>query len=138
MELPGTRMMPPPTRFLARLIGLFLIIMSLAMLVQREGLAPAIIALVHDRAALLVVAMLGLVAGLAMVLAHNAWSGGVVPVTVTLIGWFLLLRNALVLFLPPDALLALFDAFHIERFYYLYGVIDLLIGIFLTSAGFRR
>jgi hypothetical protein len=129
--------MLPRTSFLARLIGLFLIVVSLAMLVQKQGLAPAISALVQDHAALLVVAMIGLAAGLAMILVHNVWSGGVLPVVVTLIGWFLMLRNALVLFLPPEALRALFDAFHVERFYYLYAIIDLLIGILLTLAGFR-
>ena len=131
-------MMPPRTRFLARLIGLFLIIVSLAMLLQKQELVTAITTLVHDRAALLVVAMIGLAAGLAMILAHNVWSGGVVPVIVTVIGWFLMLRNALVLFLPAESLVALVDAFHIERFYYLYAVIDLLIGVFLTAAAFRR
>ena len=55
----------------------------LAMLVQKQGLAPAITALVHDRAALLVAAMIGVVAGLAMALAHDVWSGGVVAVAVT-------------------------------------------------------
>ncbi len=130
--------MRPRTLFLARLIGLFLIVVSLAMLVQKQGLALAITALVHDRAALLVIAMIGLAGGLAMVLAHNVWSGGALPVIVTMIGWLLALRNALVLFLPAEALLALFDAFHVERFYYLYAVIDLLIGVYLTCAGFRR
>ncbi len=130
--------MRPRTLFLARLIGLFLIVVSLAMLVQKQGLALAITALVHDRAALLVIAMIGLAGGLAMVLAHNVWSGGALPVIVTMIGWLLALRNALVLFLPAEALLALFDAFHVERFYYLYAVIDLLIGVYLTWAGFRR
>src|SRR5262245_36747134 len=109
--------MLPRTSFLARLIGLFLIVVSLAMLVQKQGLAPAISALVQDRTALLVVAMIGLAAGLAMILVHNVWSRGVLPVVVTLIGSFLMLRDALVLFLPPEALRALFDAFHVERFY---------------------
>jgi hypothetical protein len=130
--------MLPRTQFLARLIGLFLIVVSLAMLVQKAGLATAIAALVHDRAALLVVAMLGLLAGLAMILAHNVWSGGVLPVVVTMIGWLLVLRNALILFLPADALVALFDALHVERFHYLYAVIDLLIGVGLAGASFQR
>jgi hypothetical protein len=30
---------------------------------------------------------MGLLGGLAMVLAHNVWSGGPLPVIVTLIGW---------------------------------------------------
>jgi hypothetical protein len=48
------------------------------------------------------------------------------------------LRNALILFLPADALVALFDALHVERFHSLYAVIDLLIGVGLTGASFRQ
>jgi hypothetical protein len=42
------------TVFLARLVGLFLLVFSLAMLVQRGAIEPALYALVEDRAALLV------------------------------------------------------------------------------------
>jgi hypothetical protein len=130
--------MQPRTLFLARLIGLFLIVVSLAMLVQKQGLAPSFEALIHDRVALLIIALIGLVAGLAMILAHNVWSGGVLPVAVTVIGWLLALRNALILLLPAHALVALFEALHVEQLYYVYAVIDLLIGVLLTSAAFRQ
>jgi hypothetical protein len=126
------------TVFLARLVGLFLLVLSLAMLVQRGSIEPAVYALVEDRAALLVVAMLGVVGGLAMVLAHNIWSGGPLPVIVTLVGWSLLIRNSLLLFLPSEAVVALFAAFHVDQLYYLYAVIDLAIGLYLTYAGFSR
>ncbi len=124
------------TIFLARLVGLFLLVLSLAMLVQRGAIEPVLYALVEDRAALLVVAMIGLVGGLAMVLAHNIWSGGPLPIIVTLIGWSMLVRNTLLLFLPSEAVVALFEAFHVDQLYYLYAVIDLAIGIYLTYAGF--
>jgi hypothetical protein len=126
------------TVFLARLVGLFLLVLSLAMLVQRGSIEPAVYALVEDRAALLVVAMLGVVGGLAMVLAHNIWSGGLLPVIVTLIGWSLLIRNSLLLCLPSEAVVALFEAFHVDQLYYLYAVIDFAIGLYLTYAGFSR
>ena len=131
-------MMQPRTVFLARLVGLFLLFLALAMLVQRGAIEPALYALVEDRAALLVVAMIGLLGGLAMILWHNIWSGGPLPVVVTLIGWSLLIRNSLLLFLPSEAVVALFQAFHVDQLYYLYAVIDLAIGIYLTYAGFRR
>jgi hypothetical protein len=131
-------MMQPRTLFLARLAGLFSLLVSLAMLVQAGTIGLAINALAHDRAALLVLGMMGLLGGLAMVLAHNVWSGGPLPVIVTLIGWWLLIRNMLLLFLPAQAIVALVDAFQVERFSYLYALIGLGIGLYLTYAGFSR
>jgi hypothetical protein len=125
------------TIFLARLVGLFVLVFSLAMLVQREAIESALYALVADRAALLVVTIIGLVGGLAMVLAHNIWSGGPVPVIVTLIGWWLLIKTAALLFLPAEAVVALFEGF-VDRLYYPVAVVDLAIGLYLTYAGFSR
>ena len=56
----------------------------------------------------------------------------------TVIRWLVLLRIVLILLLPADSLVALFDALHVERLSYLYAIIDLLIGVFLVGAGFRR
>ncbi len=126
------------TVFLARLVGLFFLLVSLATLVQAGAIGLAINALVHDRAALLVVGMMGLLGGLAMVLAHNVWSGGPLPVIVTVIGWWLLIRNVLLLFLPAQAIVAIVDAFQVERFSYLYALIGVGIGLYLTYAGFSR
>src|SRR5713101_4016773 len=119
-------MMQPRTLFLARLVGLFFLLVSLATLVQAGTIGLAINALVHDRAALLVAGMMGLLGGLAMVLAHNVWSGGPLPVIVTAIGWWLLIRNVLLLFLPAQAIVALVDAFQVERFSYLYALIGVV------------
>ncbi|HXA98224.1 MAG TPA: hypothetical protein VN323_21860 [Candidatus Dormibacteraeota bacterium] len=125
------------TLFLARLAGLFVLVFSLAMLVQRGAIESALYALVADRAALLVVTIVGLVGGLAMVLGHNVWSGGPVPVIVTLIGWWLLIKTAVLLLLPAEAVVALFEGF-VGRLYYPVAVIDLAIGLYLTYAGFSR
>lgn len=128
--------MQPRTVFLARLAGLFFLLVSLATLVQAGTIGLAMNALVHDRAVLLVVGMIGMLGGLAMVLGHNVWSGGALPVVVTLVGWWLLMRNVLLLFLPAQAVVALFDALQVERLHYLYSVIPLAIGLYLTYAGF--
>jgi hypothetical protein len=125
------------TLFLARLAGLFVLVFSLAMLVQRGAIESALYALVADRAALLVVTIIGLVGGLAMVLGHNVWSGGPVRVIVTLIGWWLLIKTAVLLLLPAEAVVTLFEGF-VGRLYYPVAVIDLAIGLYLTYAGFSR
>jgi hypothetical protein len=39
--------------------------------------------------------------GLAMVIGHNVWSGGALPVTVTVVGWLTLFKGLAFLLLPP-------------------------------------
>ena len=90
-----------------------------------------------DPPLLLFVEVLGLAAGLAVVLGHNIWSGGVLSVVVTLLGWLMLLRGAALLALSSDATIKLFNALRYEdRFYYYMGG-TLLLGLYLTIAGFR-
>jgi hypothetical protein len=84
-----------------------------------------------------VVGVLALVAGLAMVIGHNIWSGGAATVLVTLIGWATLVRALAVFYLTPDAIEGLFDAMHFDQFGQVYACISLLIGAYLTYAGFK-
>jgi hypothetical protein len=93
--------MPSRTLFLSRLIGLFTLIVVLSMLVDKARAMNMISALVHALSAVIVVGMLGVAAGLAIVLDHQLWSGGVLPVVVTLLGWVILIRGTILLFLPP-------------------------------------
>lgn len=90
------------TIFLSRLLGLFTLFVAFSMLVQRHVIIETAAAVIHDRPLLLVVGMIALTAGLAMVLSHNVWSGGVLPVVVTLFGWSLVIRGALLLLLSPQ------------------------------------
>ena len=85
------------TIFLGRLIGLSLLIISLAMLIQREAFVEAVGELIHHRPTMLVLGMLTLIAGLAMVLGHNVWSGGALPIMVTIVGWITLIRSVVLL-----------------------------------------
>jgi hypothetical protein len=74
------------TVFLARFLGLFLIIESLSMLTQKPAMLELATRLIRDRPLLFIVEVLGVLGGLAMVLGHTVWSGGLLPVVVTLIG----------------------------------------------------
>ena len=92
-------------------------------------------ALVHNPPLLLTFGMVWLIAGLAMVLGHNVWSGGALPVIVTLVGWLILLRGLLLLFLSPAAAVGLFAGLHFEQLFYLYAAISLILGVYLTYGG---
>jgi len=126
------------TIFLSRLLGLYCILAALAMITHKRMILDAVTVILHNSPALYIVGVLTLIAGLAMILGHNVWSGGVLPVVVTLLGWITLIKALLFLFLSPEAEARLFlDALHYEQFFYLYAGISLLIGVYLTYAGFR-
>jgi hypothetical protein len=130
--------MRPLTIFLSRLIGLFALVVSLAMALHRQSFIETAATLIHDRPLLLVLGMIALIAGLAMVFSHNVWSGGVLPVIVTLMGWIVLIRGLILLLLPPHAVVSLFEMLHFEELFYLYAAITFVIGFYLTYMGFRR
>lgn len=124
------------TVFLGRLIGLYCVLASLAMASHRQATVAAMTALVRAPPVLFLAGIIALIAGLAMVLGHNVWSGGALPVLVTLVGWITLVRGLLVLFLPPATETALFDGLQFDRFFYLYVGIAFVLGVYLSYAGF--
>jgi len=124
------------TVYLGKLIGLFLLIAALAMFLDKDSIVEMATALVDDRALLLIVGLLALGIGLAIVVGHNVWSGGLFPIVITLFGWSQLVRGLLLLFLPAEAQITFFQVMRLEDFFYLYAGISLAIGAYLTYAGF--
>ena len=125
--------MSPRTLFLGRLIGLYCVLISLSMITHKQALVEAVNALVHNPPVLFVAGVIATVAGLALILGHNVWSGGALPVIVTLVGWLALTKGLLILFLSPEAAADFFlGRLHFEEFYYWYSAGSLLLGIYLT------
>ncbi len=126
----------PRTIYLSKLIGLFLILVALSMLVERQPTLDFAAAVAHNHALLVIIGMIGVAAGLAMVLGHNVWSGGVLPVVVTLVGWLTLVRGAFCLFASPELFAKLYTTINFERFVYIPLGLNLVLGLYLTYAGF--
>ncbi len=126
------------TTFLSRLIGPYSILVPLSMLTHKEASMAAVNALVHSAPSMLLLGVITLAAGLAMVLAHNIWAGGAVPVVVTLIGWISLLKGLLFLFLPPEAMADLFESMHYQQLFPFSAAISILIGAYLLYGGFKQ
>ena len=126
------------TVFLSRLIGLYCILCATAMLIHRATVVATVTALVNDAPLMFIVGVLTLVAGLAMVLAHNVWSGGAATVVVTVVGWLTLAKGLLFLFLTPagEARFFLVDLRYQELFPVYVGI-SLALGLYLTYAGFK-
>ena len=129
--------MSPRTLFLSRLIGLYCILAALSMITRKQATVETVTALLHNPLMIFIVGVITLAAGLAMVLAHNIWSGGALPVVVTLVGWVTLLKSLLLLFLPVDVEADFFlRQLHYPDLFYAYGGLSLVLGIYLTYSGF--
>jgi hypothetical protein len=121
------------TVFLARLLGLFTIVVVAVMLLRGGAMVNAALA---DQPVMLTYGMISLALGLAMVLGHNVWSGGALPVVVTLVGWLILAKGLVLLLVAPETISRIYaQAQHREHFN-LYLLPSLVIGIYLTWAGF--
>ena len=121
------------TVFLARSIGLFTVLLVVAFLVRGSAIIETTVA---DGPVMLVYAITSLAMGIAMVLGHNVWSGGALPVVVTLVGWLILAKGLLLLFLAPEAVSRMFEQMRYGEHYYLFLAPALVIGLYLTWAGF--
>jgi hypothetical protein len=128
--------MRPLTVFLGRLLGLYTLIISLWLLADKQEAVSTIPDMLGNRPLMVVIAIIAFVGGLAIILGHNIWSGGALPILVTLIGWVALLRGLLFLFLPPAATRQILEAIQFERFFYIYVAIPLILGAYLTYLGF--
>ena len=128
--------MLPLTLFLAKLIGLMFLVFSLLMAMNKRAMLATINELLRSRGLMLIGGSFNLAAGLAIVLGHNVWSGGMLAVVVTLIGWLVTLRGFVWLFTPQEKLVQYYEALHFEQKYYVATAITGVLGLYLSIAGF--
>jgi hypothetical protein len=119
------------TIFLSRSIGLFTILLVVALLVRGSAIIETT---ADDGPVMLTYAIISLAMGVAMIVGHNIWSGGALTVVVTLVGWLILAKGLLLLFLTPDAFSPMLERY--AEHFYLSLTPALVIGLYLAWAGF--
>ena len=129
--------MLPPTRYLARLLGVLLLVTAASEWTQRDLLMYVAPAIVDQPVLLWVCGTLTFGAGLAIVLGHNVWRDPAAAV-VSLFGWMMTIKGAGLMLLPAEAWTALLDAMHYPSHSGVYTIIPALAGAYLTYAGFVR
>lgn len=128
----------PRTAFLGKLLGLYLIAISFTMFARAQATVEIMKAIIQDRPLLFIVGLLGVTAGLAIVLAHNVWSGGALPIIVTLFGWASLLKGLLLLVRLPEWESRVFIVgFRYEQHPNLFAAFAFLLGAYMTYSGFH-
>ncbi|CDZ76606.1 hypothetical protein BN59_00880 [Legionella massiliensis] len=125
------------SKFLGKVLGLYLILISLAMLINMTQFAAYIQILISNAPLMLVTGCFTLILGLLIVVSHNIWKWNW-QVVVTIIGWLILLKGISIIFYPAviDKLTILFV--QNTKFAYLSAGIDLILGVLLSYFGFKR
>lgn len=122
--------------FLAQVIGLYLFLMSLAMLVHQQRFKKTCSDLLGNMMLITLTGGIMLVVGLLIVVDHNIWVPDW-PVLITIIGWILLLQGLMRLFVP-DAFIKMSKDMQGKVVYTLGCWIRLFVGIYLIWAGFSQ
>jgi hypothetical protein len=125
------------TKFLAKLLGLWLVLVAVGIIANRQATLGAVSALLVDPALAWITGVFTLLLGLAIVLTHNRWSGGAATVIVTLYGWIALLKGLLFIWLPLPLETGFYQALHLDQLSLVYGLVALALGGYLVYGGFR-
>jgi hypothetical protein len=92
----------PTSIFLAKLIGPILLIVGIAMLVNRKELDALAQELLRSRLLLSLLGLIDFSIGLSIVLTHNVWVADW-RLIITLLGWLLMVRGAIRVLIPEHA-----------------------------------
>ena len=124
------------TSFLAQFIGLMLLAVGASLVFQGKVFIKALSDITENRSTLFMVGMVLYLGGVAIVLTHNIWRGGLLTVAVTLIGWVLILRGIASMFMPGHSMTRVIRFCRVEEFSWLYGIFVLVVGAWLVWSGF--
>ena len=128
--------MSSTTKYLGKLLGFYSVLVALAMITHKEATVGMLSRLTNHAGAPFAIGLTAVAVGLAIILAHNVWSGGALPVVVTLIGWWSLIKGLLCLFLPAGVIDGLLNGPLYQQYYYVSPVISLLVGLYLIVASY--
>lgn len=120
---------------LAQLLGLYFIIVGVIVLYRRKSIMPAIAQLAANRALLLVIALVEILAGLSVILTYPEIGANVEGV-LAVIGWILAIEGVLYLALPFRVVQRFARKFNHETWYGTGGAVSILLGGYLSGAGF--
>jgi uncharacterized membrane protein HdeD (DUF308 family) len=124
------------TVFLGRLLGLYLIAISIGMFVNKRRTLATLDEMARSGPWMLFSGLVATAAGLAIVLGHNVWTGSALAIVVTLFGWAALLKGVSLLLVPPEQMAAAYKGLGFERFFYVWIGAVLVLGLLITLDAF--
>jgi hypothetical protein len=124
------------TIFLGKLLGLYLVATSIAMLTGKRRTLATLDDMANNGPWMLFSGMVAAAVGLAIVLAHNVWTGSALSLAVTLMGWVALLKGLSLLFVPPHTMARAYKSMGFERYFHLWMGVVLVLGLWMALKAF--
>jgi len=121
--------------FLARLLGPIFALVGVALLFKAKAFRALLQGFIESPVLIYLAGFLGLLGGLALVLAHNVWALDW-PLIITLLGWATLVRAVVTIFLPEQIISIGAKLLKHRATFPIAGAIDLAIGLVLSYFGY--
>lgn len=125
----------PLTILLAKVFGIALIAVSLALIAKRSFFEKITRDFLQQDLLRLVISFSEMVAGLFIVVGHNVWSPTPAAI-ITFLGWVFVLEGGSYLLLPRHWTERFIQAVNRPHFFVASGILGLVLGLYLTSYGF--
>jgi uncharacterized MnhB-related membrane protein len=123
--------------FIAKLVGPMLVVVSVGMLTNQDTYHAIIGEFLHSGALVYLSGLLSLLAGIAIVNAHNAWRAEW-SVIITILGWLMVIGGIVRIVFPDFTVRLGATAYGSLAAVVIVGVIGLVIGGFLTFKGYSE
>lgn len=121
--------------YLAKLLGLYFIIIGIVMISRKRAIIPAVAQLLGSRAIMFLVALIEIAAGIALILAYPN-----VELSLTgafaLIGYVLTVEGIIYLIAPRSFMRWFTGLFNRPSWYIFYAPIAIALGAFFAATGF--
>lgn len=124
------------TIFIAQFMGIFMLGAGLSMIFQREMVKGIFDDVFGNRGITYVLGMFEFVGALLLVLSHNVWSGGILPVVVTILSWVLLFEGGFYLSASKETIGKFRLMLKKDSIYTSLSIVYLLISIYFIYSAF--
>ncbi|HEX2792609.1 MAG TPA: hypothetical protein VHO23_02745 [Candidatus Paceibacterota bacterium] len=122
--------------FLAKLFGIYFIIIGAVVLFRRKAVMPTVRDLFSNRALLLVIAVVEIAAGLALVLAYPVVLSLDFTGVLSLVGYMMVVEGVIYLGASTKFVKKVAGTFNRPFFYIAGGILAIIAGIYLAGIGF--
>ncbi|MDE2362533.1 MAG: hypothetical protein KGM42_07635 [Hyphomicrobiales bacterium] len=126
--------MSPVTIYLARVLGVYCLLIGAGMLACRRAVLPIVEDMLRNGALMFVVGCFTIGIGVAMVVGHNIWTSPL-AVVVSLVGWLSLAKGVALAF-GQGAMRRFYEGIDYRRRYPFIMLLSLALGAWLTAAGY--
>jgi uncharacterized membrane protein len=122
--------------FLAKALGLVLFFRGTTIVLHYRQLRKNVTEAMDNYFLNMMLGIMVLVMGVLVVLSHSVWEGPAWVLLVTLTGWLMLIKGALIMLLPTKNLTQMIRYFNTDTWYMASGIISVILGAYLTYMGF--